>query len=53
MFHTLYPQRIQEPILMAISSFTTDLTDRTDSVLCVEEIDQKVCSFPQAYALAA
>ena len=31
---------------MFLLSFTTDLTDSL-----VEEIDQKVCCFPQAYAL--
>ena len=53
MFHTLYPQNCQEPILTAFSSFTTDLTDRTDKCPMGKRIDQKVCSFPQAYALAA
>ena len=38
MFHTLYPQRIQEPILMAISSFTTDGTDWTDLPLELLEL---------------
>ena len=32
--------------------FNTDLTDWTDGT-CVEDIDQKVCCFPQAYAFAA
>ena len=39
---------------MFLLSFTTDLTDWTDYAdSLVEERDQKVCCFPQAYALAA
>ena len=45
----------EEPVLkMFLLSFTTDLTDWTDRTnSLVEEIDQKVCCFPQAYAFAA
>ena len=32
---------------------TTDLTDRTNSILRGKRIDQKVCCFPWAYALTA
>ena len=47
MFHTIYPQRCQEPLLTAFS-FILPRMGRMGriSVLCVEEIDQKVCSFP-------